>query len=74
MYLSLGLDEERTRNRTFARVGDCVRREHALLQEQVGRDRCTLEWNRGDHFDDNARRTARGFVWCIGRCFSCMIE
>ncbi len=27
----------------------------------------TLEWNEGNHFQDNGLRTAKGFAWVINR-------
>lgn len=65
VYLSLGDREEFVRNQAIATVGDRVREEHRLLQSQLGEDRCTLEWNPGNHFRDGDRRLARGFVWCL---------
>ncbi len=65
VYLSLGDREERTRNRAFAQVGDNIRFEYELLQKNLGMEHCTLEWNLGNHFADNALRTAKGFEWCI---------
>ena len=65
VYLSLGDREERTRNRAFAQVGDNIRFEYELLQKNLGMEHCTLEWNPGNHFADNALRTAKGFEWCI---------
>lgn len=67
VYLSLGDREEHVRNRSFARVGANIRAEHALLMSQLGSARCTLEWNPGNHFMDNDRRTARAFAWCVRR-------
>lgn len=65
VYLSLGDREERTRNKAFAQVGDNIRFEYELLQENLGMEHCILEWNPGNHFADNALRTVKGFVWCI---------
>ena len=65
VYLSLGDREERTRNKAFARVGANIRFEHELLQQQLGSSHCMLEWNPGNHFADNALRTAKGFLWCL---------
>ncbi len=50
IYLSLGDAEERTRNRTMATVGACIREQSDLLVRQ-GID-ATLEWNPGNHFQD----------------------
>ena len=64
IYLSLGDAEERTRNRTMATVGACIREQSDLLARQ-GID-ATLEWNPGNHFQDTDLRTAKGFVWAMG--------
>lgn len=64
VYLSLGDREERTRNPLLSQVGDAIRWQHQLMEQQV---RCTtLEWNAGNHFVDVERRTARGFAWLMG--------
>lgn len=65
VYLSLGDREEHVRNAAIARVGDCVRRQYALLQGQLGESACTLRWESGGHFSDNDARLARAFSWCI---------
>ena len=63
VYLSLGIKEEKTKNQTMARVGDCIRYQYELLkQEDI---RCILEWNEGGHFNDPAGRCAKGFAWCL---------
>lgn len=67
IYLSLGEREEHVKNQAIARVGDCMREYHALLQAQLGPERCTLVWETGNHFTDNAGRLARAFAWCINR-------
>ena len=41
--------------------------QHALLQQQLGPERCTLVWEPGNHFTDNEGRLARAFAWCVGR-------
>ena len=67
VYLSLGDREEHTRNKTIAQVGNNVRWEFEHLKQILGSDNTTLEWNPGNHFTDGARRTAKGFTWCINR-------
>jgi len=64
VYLSLGDQEELARNAAIARVGDCIRAQHALLQAQGVT--CTLRWESGGHFSDNEGRLARAFLWCLG--------
>lgn len=66
VYLSLGDREEHVRNQAIARVGDCLRAQHALLQRQLGPERSTLVWESGNHFSDNDGRLARAFAWCLG--------
>ena len=65
VYLSLGDQEEHVKNQAIARVGDCLRTYGSFLQEQLGPDRCTLVWERGNHFCDNEGRLARAFAWCL---------
>ena len=65
VYLSLGMQEEHVKNQAIARVGDCLRTQYSLLQEQVGSARCTLVWEQGNHFYDNEGRLARAFAWCL---------
>ena len=65
VYLSLGDQEERVKNRFISRVGDCVRGEYELLEAQLGSENCTLAWNPGGHFQDGDIRLAAAFSWCI---------
>ena len=64
VYLSLGDNEEKTRNPVMATVGDRIREAHDLLRDQG--QNVTLEWNPGNHFKDADIRTARGFAWVMG--------
>ena len=68
--MSLGDREEHVKNQAIARVGDCVRMQYAMLQEQLGAQNCTLVWEQGNHFNDNEGRLARVFAWCMERLFS----
>ena len=65
VYLSLGDREEHVKNQAIARVGDNLRAYYDLLQQQLAPDRCTLVWEEGNHFNDNAGRLARAFAWCL---------
>ena len=67
IYLSLGDREEHVKNQAIARVGDNLRAYYELLRKQLGPDRCTLVWEEGNHFTDNAGRLARAFAWCLER-------
>jgi len=65
VYLSLGDKEEKVRNPVMAKVGDDIRRAHAILQnKQIV---TTLEWNPGNHFRDPDIRTAKAFSWVINQ-------
>ena len=63
IYLSLGDAEEKTRNRVMTTVGDCIREQASLLEEQGVET--TLEWNPGNHFKDADIRTAKVFLWAV---------
>ena len=60
VYLSLGDKEPKARNHVMARVGECIERMYELLDCEK-----TMEWNEGNHFKDNAIRTAKGLAWAI---------
>ena len=60
VYLSLGDKEPKARNLIMARVGECIERMQELLDCEK-----TMEWNEGNHFKDNAIRTAKGLAWAI---------
>lgn len=66
VYLSLGDREARAKNPVLASLGDCIRRQAALLAAQPETE-STLEWNEGNHFRDPELRCARGFAWCLNR-------
>ena len=65
VYLSLGDQEEHVKNQAIARVGDNLRTQYELLQEQLGPDHCSLVWETGGHFADNEGRLARAFARCL---------
>lgn len=64
-YLSLGDREDRSRTPIMTTVSQCIRRQHDLLI--ASSTPSTLEWNEGNHFQDNGLRTAKGFAWVINR-------
>lgn len=63
VYLSLGDREERTRNPVMSQVGNKIREAESILREAG--IRCTLEWNKGNHFKDADLRTAKAFAWLM---------
>ena len=67
VYLSLGDREEHCRDKAISQVGNNIRWEHEHLKQTLGANNTTLEWNAGNHFVDGARRTAKGFAWCINK-------
>ena len=60
VYLSLGDKESKAKNSLMSRVGECNEQMHKQLECEK-----TLEWNEGNHFKDNALRTAKGLAWAI---------
>ncbi len=67
VYLSLGDREEFSKNKAIMQVGDNIRWEYQHLIQVVGEDHCTLQWNKGNHFQDGAMRMAKGFAWCVNK-------
>lgn len=63
VYLSLGKKEEKTKNKTMAKVGERIKEQYDHLTG-LGK-KCILEWNDGGHFNDPGERCAKGFIWCI---------
>ncbi len=66
IYLSLGTKEHRTRNPMLKTVRDSIVRQHEYLCSSGVN--AHLEFNPGNHFQDNAARLAKGFLWCIDNC------
>ena len=69
VYLSLGDREEHVKNQAIARVGDTLRAYYELLRNQLDPEHCTLVWEEGGHFNDNAGRLARAFAYSVS-CLS----
>ena len=67
IYLSLGDREEHVKNQAIARVGDNLRAYYEMLRNQSGPEHCTLVWEEGGQFNENAGRLARAFAWCMDR-------
>lgn len=65
IYLSLGEQEERTKQKRMAAVGDNTREVYGMLCENHQNLKCTLEWNRGGHFSETDVRMARGISWVL---------
>lgn len=67
VYLSVGDTEDKTRKSPFCRMGEVLRAQHQRVISQLGADQCTLEWNKGGHFDDIEQRKAKGYAWCLNK-------
>ena len=67
VYLSLGIKEEKTRNRTLAQVGDNIRAYYELLTHRLGEEHTALVWHNGGHFTDCTLRLAQAITWCFNR-------
>lgn len=63
VYLSLGKQEEVTRNPVMRTVSDRIKEQHRLLEKQ--NLQTVLEWNPGNHFREPERRIATGFAWIM---------
>ena len=63
VYLSLGDKEEKAGPPIMRTVGDGIRKQYDLLSGQG--TRCTLEWNKGNHFREPDVRTAKGIAWLL---------
>ena len=63
VYLSLGDEEDRSRNPVMASVSKKIREAEKILKEcEV---QCTLQWNPGNHFRNSDLRTAKAFAWIL---------
>lgn len=64
VYLSLGDKEEKTKNQVMACVGEQIKKTYSIIRGKGVN--CILEWNKGNHFMDSEKRTARAFEWVLG--------
>ena len=54
---------------SIARVGDNLRAYYEMLRTQLDPEHCTLVWEEGGQFNDNAGRLARAFAYSVS-CLS----
>lgn len=66
VYLSLGDKESHSKNKLMATVTECIEKQRQILVKQGVKT--MLEWNEGNHFTENGKRTAKGFTWCLKSC------
>ena len=65
VYLSLGDEEPKARNRIVATVGDAILEQAGLLAAQGVES--PMAWNVGNHFNEADIRTAKAFKWTMER-------
>ena len=65
VYLSLGDQEEKTKNPIMSKVGICIKEAYEILKGS--NINCFLEYNKGNHFIDADIRTAKAFAWIINQ-------
>lgn len=64
-YLSLGDKEERTKTKLMTTISKDILRQEEIFRN--GGINCKMEWNEGNHFQENGVRTAKGFLWLMGQ-------
>ena len=62
IYMSLGNREEKTKNKTMAKVGDRTRSQAEILKDDPYVEKLFFEWNEGGHFDEPLKRVAKGIA------------
>ncbi|MDY3111005.1 MAG: alpha/beta hydrolase [Lachnospiraceae bacterium] len=65
VYLSLGNAEARTKNAVMATVEKATNEVAEMLSSNPLVSRCTLEMNKGGHFDNATQRIAAGISWLL---------
>lgn len=65
IYLSLGDEEENTRNMRMAQVGENTRLTYERLSNDSHVSNTVLQWNQGGHFTDTASRQAKAIKWLM---------
>lgn len=66
VYLSLGRNEEHSRNQRMASVGECTRKAAEILKRQLAFPKnVILEWNNGGHFTEITERFEKVLLWLM---------
>jgi len=66
VYLSLGLNEEKSRNPRMALVGEKTKEAFEILKKELeGEGDLKLEWNPGGHFDEVTLRYQKALLWLM---------
>ena len=67
VYLSLGVREERSRNRFFSLIGDRTREALEILKSDNNVEDAVLTMNPGGHGTDAEKRVCEALKWCLER-------
>lgn len=65
IYLSLGLKEEKTQNKTLSQIGNYTRELYQWYKNTDKVKEVVLEWNKGNHFTGTEERIVKGFLWLL---------
>ena len=65
VYISLGGKEEKSPVQIISTIGTCTREMDKLLEANANISAHKLEWNKGGHFADSAKRLAKGIAWIL---------
>ncbi|WP_410506270.1 alpha/beta hydrolase [Haloimpatiens sp. FM7315] len=66
IYLSLGKDEEKSKNPRIRSVSTCTNETLSILQHKlISENNITLEWNEGGHFKDVEERFEKAILWLM---------
>lgn len=64
-YLSLGDKEHHTKTKIMSTVNSDIQEQYELFRK--GEILTELEWNHGNHFQDNGIRMGKGFLWLMNQ-------
>ncbi len=65
IYLSLGKEEEKTRNPRMAQVGKITEKTASLLKDNGNVRETIFQWHQGGHFHQVPWRIAQGLLWLM---------
>lgn len=63
IYLSLGKKEEKTKNQIMKKIGEIIRWQFHILENNEKISKIKLEWNEGGHFNNIEDRIIAGINW-----------
>lgn len=65
VYLSLGLNEEKSRNPRMALVAEKTKEAFQILKMELSEGDAKLDWNPGGHFDEVVLRYQKALLWLM---------